>query len=106
MIMYIIGKLFKYLLLKPLAIILYFIMKVIEFLGTGIFALAFFISYLLKIMVAIYVLGILFGKITDDYRYITVICGAVTGVLLNTIIKGILYINSLIIDFLEDFIFC
>ncbi len=98
--MYIIGKLFKYLLLKPLALILYFIMKVVEYLGMGILALAFLISHLLKIMV-----GILFGKITDDYRYVTAICGAVIGVLLNTIIKGVLYIVYLIIDFLEDYLF-
>ncbi len=100
--MYIIGKLFKYLLLKPLALILYFI---VEYLGMGILALAFLISHLLKIMVGIYVLGILFGKITDDYRYVTAICGAVIGVLLNTIIKGVLYIVYLIIDFLEDYLF-
>ncbi len=103
--MYIIGRLFKYLLLKPLALILYFIMKVVEYLGMGILALAFLISHLLKIMVGIYVLGILFGKITDDYRYVTAICGAVIGVLLNTIIKGVLYIVYLIIDFLEDYLF-
>lgn len=79
----------EYIIVKPLLFIIYSILKVLNFLCAGILAGVWIISGLIRIMVGIYILGIIFNMITDENRIFVAVCGAIFGVAINVIINTI-----------------